>query len=212
VATRKLRALAFGLALAGVLMSAVGARAETLEIRQNLANLIEEAEVIIHGDVVSVTDGIENNIPYTEVRIKVRESLRGSAGEVYTFRQFGLTKPRSLGNGLVSYNTTPVGWPTYEQNEEVVLFLYKPARKTGLRTTAGLRQGKLKVKDGQIVSQQNNEGLFDGFTVDASVLDKDDAKMLKTKRGPVDAGAFVKLVRRAVKENWVETRRMTNEN
>jgi hypothetical protein len=209
---RKRRAVALALALVGVLFSVVGAHAESIERRQNLADLIADAEIIIHGDVVSVTDGIENNIPYTEVRIKVRENLRGTVGETYTFRQFGLTKPKSLGNGLVSYNVTPTGWPTYQQNEETILFLYKSAKKTGLRTTVGLRQGKISIKNGQAESQMGNEGLFEGFTVADSVLGKEERKLLKSRKGPVDGGEFLKLVRRAVNERWIETRSMKNEN
>src|SRR5215213_5640662 len=119
----KISAPALALALACLLAGAAGARADTLARRQTLVNLIEDAEIIVHGDVVAVSDGIENKIPYTEVRVKVRETLRGTTGEVYTFRQFGLLKPRSVGNGLVNYMVTPAGWAAYRPNEEVILFL-----------------------------------------------------------------------------------------
>ena len=209
---RKLRVTALALALAGLLLGASGASADTLARRQNLANLIEHAEIIVHGDVVGVADGIENGIPYTEVRVKVRETLRGTTGEIYTFRQFGLLAPKSVGNGLVNYTVSPAGWATYRPNEEIILFLYKAARRTGLRTTVGLGQGKLSVKAGRVVSQQDSVGLFLGFGVESGLLGDADKRMLETQRGPVNAEAFLSLVRRAVQGRWVETRRMHNAN
>ena len=183
------------------------AQADTLARRQNVVDLIEHAEIILRGDVVGVTDGIENNIPYTETRVKVKESLRGGVSGTYTFRQFGLLAPRKMGNGLVNYMVNPAGWSTYHQNEDVILFLYKSASKTGLRTTVGLGQGKFSINGGRAVSQQGNVGLFAGMTIDGS-LDKTDSEMLQTTRGSISAEAFLSFVRRAVNDRWIETRRM----
>jgi hypothetical protein len=209
---RKTSAPALAFALVCLLLGATGARADTLARRQNLANLIEDAELIVHGDVLGVTDGIENNIPFTEVRVKVRETLRGTTGEVYTFRQFGLLRPRSVGNGLVNYTVSPAGWATYRPNEEVILFLYKSARRTGLRTTVGLGQGKFRVEAGRVTSQQGNLGLFEGVSVENGLLGDADKRLLATTRGAVNADAFLSLVRRAVQGRWIETRRMHNAN
>jgi hypothetical protein len=195
---------------AALVFAAASARAGTLERRPNLADLVAQAEIILHGDVVEVTDGIENNVPFTEVKVKVREALRGTTGPVYTFRQFGLLAPRRMGNGLINYAVRPAGWATYRKNEEVVLFLYKAARKTGLRTTVGLGQGKFTVRAGRAVSQEENVGLFENLQVDRTVLGERDAKMLATRRGPVSSEGFLSLVRRAVGERWIETRRMSD--
>ena len=192
------------------LMGTAAVQADTLARRQNLADLIRQAETIIHGDVVSVTDGFENNIPYTEVKIRVKETLRGTSGDVCTFRQFGLLKPRHMPNGLVNYTVTPVDWATYKPHEEVVLFLHKPASRTGLRTTVGLGQGKFTIQAGRITSQQGNVGLFQDVSVDTTVLNKADSEMLATKQGPVNSVAFLSLVRRAVTDQWVETRKMSH--
>lgn len=182
-------------------------QADTLARRQNVVDLIEHAEIIIRGDVVEVTDGIENNIPYTQIRVKVKESLRGGVSGTYTFRQFGLLEPRKMGNGLVNYMVTPAGWSTYRQNEDVILFLYTSAKKTGLRTTVGLGQGKFSINGGRAVSQQGNVGLFGGMSIDGS-LDKTDSEMLQTTRGSVSAETFLSFVRRAVNDRWIETRRL----
>jgi hypothetical protein len=193
-----------------VLSSANGAAADTLARRPNINDLIGQAEIILHGDVVTVTDGIENNVPFTEVTVKVRETIRGSAAGTYTFRQFGLLKPRRLENGLVSYNVRPAEWATYRPNEEVLLFLYKAAKRTGLRTTAGLGQGKFTIEGGRAVSQQQNAGLFDGIRVDAPMLKKGDAELLQSRKGSVSATALLSFVRRAVGERWIERRTMTD--
>ena len=204
--TRKTTRL--GAMLIPVLLTCTAAgQADTLARRQNVVDLIEHAEIIIRGDVVEVTDGIENNIPYTQIRVKVKESLRGGVSGTYTFRQFGLLEPRKMGNGLVNYMVTPAGWSTYRQNEDVILFLYTSAKKTGLRTTVGLGQGKFSINGGRAVSQQGNVGLFGGMSIDGS-LDKTDSEMLQTTRGSVSAETFLSFVRRAVNDRWIETRRL----
>lgn len=204
--TRK--TLRLGAMLIPVLLTCTAAgQADTLARRQNVVDLIEHAEIIIRGDVVEVTDGIENNIPYTEIRVKVKESLRGGVSGTYTFRQFGLLAPRKMGNGLVNYMVTPAGWSTYRKNEDVVLFLYSSAKKTGLRTTVGLGQGKFSINGGRAVSQQGNVGLFAGMTIDGS-LDKNDSAMLRNTHGAVSAEAFLSFVRRAVNDRWIETGRL----
>lgn len=203
------KTIGLGALMLGVLLlGAPGAQADALKQRQNIVNLIEYAEIILRGDVVAVTDGIENNVPYTEVKLKVKETIRGGAAGEYTFRQFGLLKPRAMGNGLVNYAVTPPGWATYKLNEEVVLFLYKRAKRTGLRTTVGLGQGKLGLHVGRATSQQDNAGLFQDVEVDRSLLNDGDRRLLATKRGPVNAESLLSFVRRAVKDRWIERGRM----
>src|SRR5215204_6528585 len=82
----------------------VGAGAPTI------VDLIADSETIINGMVKEVTDGFDNGVPYTQVTVQVSETLRGQVGEEYTFRQFGLVKPRQLDNGKVYLATTPAGW------------------------------------------------------------------------------------------------------
>jgi len=170
----------------------------------NIVDLIADSETIISGAVKEVTDGFENGIPYTQVTIEVKETLRGQVGEEYTFRQFGLTKPRSMGNGKVYIGTTPEGWSKYEVNEDAMFFLYKPAPMTGLQTTTGLGQGKVMFKGGNAISQAGNEGLFENVDVNAGLLNDKDKRLLATKRGAVNAEGFMSFVRRAVNGKWIE--------
>ena len=174
----------------------------------NIIDLIAGSETIISGAVKEVTDGFENGIPYTQVTIEVNETLRGQVGEEYTFRQFGLTKPRSMGNGKVYIGTTPEGWSKYEVNEDAMFFLYKPASMTGLQTTTGLGQGKVMFKGGNAISQAGNEGLFENVDVNAGLLNDKDKRLLATKRGAVNAEGFKSFVRRAVNGKWIEGGKM----
>ena len=43
-------------------------------VAQNLKQMIQEADVIVTGEVSKVTDGVENGLPFTEVTMKVNSS------------------------------------------------------------------------------------------------------------------------------------------
>ena len=174
----------------------------------NIVDLIADSQTIISGAVKEVTDGFENGIPYTQVTIEVKETLRGQVGEEYTFRQFGLTQPRKMENGKVYIGTTPEGWSKYEVNEDAMFFLYKPASATGLQTTTGLGQGKVMFKGGNAISHAGNEGLFENVDVNAGLLNDKDKRLLATKRGAVNAEGFKSFVRRAVNGKWIEGGKM----
>ena len=176
----------------------------TLNGAPNIVDLIADSQTIISGAVKEVTDGFENGIPYTQVTIEVKETLRGQVGEEYTFRQFGLTQPRKMENGKVYIGTTPEGWSKYEVNEDAMFFLYKPASITGLQTTTGLGQGKVMFKGGNAISHAGNEGLFENVDVNAGLLNDKDKRLLATKRGAVNAEGFKSFVRRAVNGKWIE--------
>ena len=203
-AARVLGAIALGV----VLLGATVARADSLPEQQNIVDLIDQAEIIVRGNVVEVTDGFdENNLPYTQVKVEIKETLRGSVSGEYTFRQFGLLKPRVI-NGRKYIGITPSGWATYAADEDVILFLHPAASLTGLRTTAGLSQGKFEVKAGGAMSQSDNLGLFENVTVDQSVLNDNDKRLLATKKGAVNADSLLSFVRRAVNDQWIERGKM----
>lgn len=173
--------------------------------KRNIGDLIALGEVIVHGNVVNVTDGFDaKNVPYTEVTVQVTEATKGEAGSTYTFRQYGLIEPRDMGNGLTNVSVTPDGWPTYSQGEEVVLFLYKAAGWTGLRTTVGLFQGKFTVEDGMVTNIIDNEGLFENLNIDRRQLTEKEQEMVSMKRGRVPADLFTSFVRKAVDQKWFQ--------
>jgi hypothetical protein len=94
---------------------AVNSAFATVQMREsNFVELVGKSELILRGTLKSVTDGIDGRgLPYTEVTMRVAEAIRGQVGGEYTFRQFGLLKPRRMGNGLVNLMVTPSGWTSY---------------------------------------------------------------------------------------------------
>ncbi|MDH3946366.1 MAG: hypothetical protein OET45_06825, partial [Chromatiales bacterium] len=98
---------------------------------------------------------------------------------------------------------SPEGFPRWTKGEYVIAFLYVPASRTGLQTTAGMAQGKLTSINGRLANQFNNLGLFEEVIVDPALLNADETAMLET-RGAVDTQVFLGLVGRAVAEGWIE--------
>lgn len=192
------------MALSLVVLIAPAAQAKMKQ--QNIVQLVASSQSIVAGTVSKVTDGIDaNGMPYTEVTLKVGDSAKGKikTGE-YTFRQFGLLKPRTLPNGHRLLTVAPPGFPQWHKDEYVVAFLYHPAAKTGLQTTVGLAQGKLTKIGDKLVNRFGNEGLFDNVEASANVLSASEQKLLRSS-GPVDAKALMSLVGHMVEHNWIQS-------
>ncbi len=195
------------LVLLAIALGAAGQSAFAASVlQQNLVDLIEESNAIMVGTVNKVTDGFtDQGVPYTEVTLKVSESILGAKDQsnTYTFRQFGLLKPREIG-GRTYLGTTPEGWPNWSKREHVLVFMSTPARLTGLQTTVGLNQGKLQWSDGRLMNSENNVGMFSNMKITATDLSKEQTAMLGAQQGKaISAEPFVALVRRAVKEDWI---------
>ncbi|MGX1114036.1 hypothetical protein ACSSVW_003466 [Pseudoalteromonas sp. MBR-15] len=161
--------------------------------QQNLQEMTTESQSIISGRVIKVTDGFDNNRPFTEITIQVGSDAKGKLKEnsTYTFRQFGLIKPRSMGNGKVYLGATPEGFSKWREGEQVIAFMYKPASITGFQTTVGLAQGKFVVRNGKVENRFANDGVFEGL--DTSKLTAEQQNILTTP-GAVDVGVFMDLV------------------
>ena len=205
----KPRSIRLCASIAGMLMLLASA-AQAMKLRpQNLTQLIGQSESIIAGTVKSVTDGIDAaGVPYTEVTIAVGSSAKGKIADesLYTFRQFGLLAPRTMENGHRLLAVAPEGFARWREGESVVAFLYKPASRTGLQTTAGMAQGKLSLINGSLRNDFDNAGLFAGVEIDAE-LSPEEQNMLTTP-GAVDAQTFMGLVHRAVALSWIENGEM----
>ncbi|WP_234399083.1 hypothetical protein [Pseudoalteromonas sp. T1lg75] len=163
--------------------------------KQNLQELTVASQNIIAGEVIKVTDGFDNKRPYTEVTIAVNSDAKGKLQDdsTYTFRQFGLIKPRPLGNGKVYLGVTPEGFAKWHEGETVIAFMYKPASITGFQTTAGMAQGKFVITNGKAVNQFANSGLFEDM--DTSKF-TDEERNLITTPGALDVDTFMGLVGR----------------
>lgn len=192
------------LAVAAITLAAVGSARADVE-QQNLAQLTALARDIIVGSVTAVDDGVTaDHLPFTEVTVALDRAVKGSLAGTYTFRQFGLLRPRPGPNGLTNLMVTPPGWATYRVGDEVMLFLYRPAQRTGLRTTVGLRQGAFRIENGRIASQAGNAGLFVGLDLPRSRRDRVARVRPSSAQDPMAAREFIDLVDTAVRESWFE--------
>ncbi len=200
---RTLLALAMAL-LIGAFGAPIASAAQL--VPQNLTKLIGSADVIVAGTVKNVSDGLQDGVPYTEVTITVASTAKKSLAprSQFKFRQFGLLKPRKMPDGRTLLAMAPEGFALWRKDEQVIAFMYKPATKTGLRTTVGLAQGKLTTLGGRTANAFNNRGLFANVEVQPGLLTASEADMLKKPSGDVDSDALMKLVGRAVAGQWVE--------
>ena len=198
--------------LVSVLIMALGlnvAYAKNMK-KQNLLDLMTHSDSILMGTVSKKTDGIQQGLPYTEITLDVGQSLKGTHGSTYTFRQFGLIAPKSMGDGRVNLMVTPAGWPTYTEGEQVMLFLHKPASETGFQTTAGLTQGKFTIKGNRIANDTNNDSLFAGVKINGK-LSPPQQDLVSQAGGSYKTEDFSTLVKTAVEKNWIENGVMTHE-
>jgi hypothetical protein len=200
-------------ALAALTLALAGQPLRAASVQKtNLVDLVGNADTIVAGRVESVSDGFDaHGVPYTEVTLKVAKKIRGrEVHEAFSFRQFGLLEPKTLPSGKVALTTVPDGWSRYHVGEDVALFLYAPARLTGLRTTVGLEQGKLAVVNGSILRTESNGSLFDDVVFENGLLNASERAFVARGRAKKDleVDQFLGLVRRAVDEDWVGQRRM----
>ena len=207
---RRYRTLGFALlVLAGVAAPVLPGHATTV-VQMNVVDLIAHSGTIVAGKVDKVTDGFDSRgLPYTEVTLKVSDTIRGQKADTYTFRQFGLDKPRKLADGR-TYLGRPPGWPIWQKDESAIVFMYPRAARTGLQTTVGLGYGKVSVAGGAAMNAYENVGLFGRVRVNRALLDASEQQMFDTQSGPIDAVTFQKFLHRAVKGNWVKNGSLAN--
>jgi hypothetical protein len=175
-------------------------------VPQNLKQMIHEADVIVTGEVSKITDGIENGIPFTEVTMKVNGSIKRdmAVNSNYSFRQYGLLKTRKMKDGRYLLATRIEGMASWTVGEKVTTFMNKPVSRSGMRTPVGMAQGKFTYSGSQVANSFDNRNLFKGMTVDPAVLNANESAMLAKPAGAVEGEVFTNLVKRAVKEQWIE--------
>lgn len=178
--------------------------------KQNLVDLMTHTDSILIGTVSNISDGFQKGLPYTEITVDVGQSVKGEHGSSYTFRQFGLIRPKATGDGRINLMVTPAGWPTYNKGEQVMLFLHKPASETGFQTTAGLTQGKFTIKGNRIANGINNDALFADLKFNGT-LSGPQQNLVNQVGGSYATEEFFTLIKTAVAENWIENGVITHE-
>lgn len=201
IGRRALLAAAFAIAAVGTTPAAA------VQLQPaHLGKLIGSADVIVAGTVKSVTDGLDGGLPFTEVTISVASSAKKKLAprSDFRFRQYGLLAPRKLADGSSFLGLAPEGFAHWAPGEQVIAFLYKPAARTGLRTTVGLAQGKFTTHGGRAANEFGNRGLFANLQVSPGLLTPEETAMVRRPAGDVDAATLLRLVNRAVAGQWVE--------
>lgn len=162
---------------------------------RNLSEMVDEAGLILRGQVVSAK--VEPHPDYPAlwtvlVTVRVEETLKGSAGSTYTFRQF-IWDPRDREDAA-----------GYRSGRDLLLLLVSPSAR-GLSGPVGLEQGRFQISSdpsGNLYAAngRNNLGLFRGIAARAGAkglpLTPRAAALASTEpRGPVAWSDLRDLIR-----------------
>ena len=139
-------------------------------MQMNLAELVQRADRIYRGTVVSATNGTVavggGQLPIVTYRLQVAEVIRG---DVETMKGVRLTELKMIGKvatvrrgSLRSASPLPE-MPQLTVGETYLVLTTRPSA-IGLSTTVGLGQGLFRIagvgKDEIAINQLNNSGLF----------------------------------------------------
>lgn len=134
------------------------AQPEALTIPRNLEQLTDRSAVILRGTVMSVSVEKHPELTHLDtvvVTLRVKEALKGQAGNTFTFRQYvwGPSDRKNVAG--------------YGKGQELLLMMIEPSRY-GLSSPAGLEQGRFLISrdaDGRevAVNGRGNLKLFDGI-------------------------------------------------
>jgi hypothetical protein len=166
-----------------------------LTVSRNLDQLTARAGVIVRGTVtgVKVEKHPEFNALNTIViTLQVKETLKGEAGETFTFRQYIWDiRDRHDAAG-------------YRKGQEYLLLLLTP-NQHGLTSPAGMGQGRFRItrdRSGKelALNGQSNFKLFDGLGAQLAkkgitLSPKSAGLVSKHRLGPIEAGELVGLIR-----------------
>ncbi|MEX1993672.1 MAG: hypothetical protein WD929_03330 [Steroidobacteraceae bacterium] len=181
-------------ALAGPAWAQDGA----LTVPRNLDQLVNRSAVILRGNVVSARfeehpelRGLDTVV----VTMRVREALKGQAGQTFTFRQHVWDLHNRVNPG------------GYHKGQDLLLLMIAPSRY-GLSSPAGLDQGRFQVTRDSTsretaINGQGNQQLFDGmsaqFAKQGVALSPASSRLVAAQnRGPVEVTELTALIRELV--------------
>jgi len=175
-----------------------------------VVDLLAHSQTIVAGQVQSVTDGFDaRGLPYTEVTIKVADTIRGQKAETYTFRQFGLDKPRKLANAAHTSPARPAGRHGARTKPPSCSSTPRHVRPA-CRPRSAWAMGSSASPTAVAMNGYDNAGLFSGVQANRGLLTTAEQAMLETKKGPVDADTLRRFLHRAVDGNWVKKGSIAN--
>lgn len=130
--------------IAALMLATASTASATVMVEVPLEDLIQQADVIVHGTVVSTAVRLEMREgalePQTITTIRVREWIAGGGGEVVELRELGGVWQ----GGGVRFD----GTPEYRAGEEVVVFLERRRDAARDLRTLAMVQGKFEVRHG----------------------------------------------------------------
>jgi hypothetical protein len=194
---RSIRAFAlFATGLAGTFAPQASAQIHASVAPANLNHLVENAQTIVRGYVLSVS--VEPhpefaNLQTVAVTFAVSEVLKGQSDATLRFRQLNI-------------DARDVPGPGYHKAEELLLFL-NPVSPYGLTSPVGLEQGRFRIlrdKKGNklAVNGYNNIGLFSDVANKSRaagvVFSARAQAMLAASSGTVSVDSFEDAVRSLV--------------
>ncbi len=170
-----------------------------LTIPRNLDQLTNRAGIIVRGTVMSVK--VEkhpefNGLNTVVVTLQVKETLKGRAGDTFTFRQF-----------IWDIRDT---WEAagYRKGQDLLLMMLTP-NQHGLTSPAGMQQGRFRIlrdKTGKelAVNEHGNLKLFDGMSAQLAkkgitLSPKYSSLVTQHRKGPVEVGDLMGLIRELAK-------------
>ena len=186
------------LLLAVALAAPSWAQRGALTVPRNLSQLTDRASIIVRGNVISAR--VEKHPDFkglhtVVVTLRVKETLKGEAGDTFTFRQY-------IWDIRDRYDAAG-----YRKGQEVLLMMIGP-NQYGLSGLAGMQQGRFRIfrdKTGKevAVNGQSNFKLLEGVEAQAAkkgvALSTKSANLARTHRGgPVAAADLEVLIRELV--------------
>jgi hypothetical protein len=192
----RIRLQLYVLLLASLMAAAPAfAQQSALTVPRNLEQLTDRAAVIVRGSVVSARMEKHpelTNLDTVVVTLRVRETLKGQAGETFTFRQY-VWDLRDRMNAV-----------GYKKGQHVLLMMIESSRY-GLSSPAGMEQGRFHIErdaSGReyAVNSRDNLRLFDGVGAKLARVGITPSPaaanlLAKHRAGPVELRELTALIR-----------------
>ncbi len=186
----------FPLLLIVALAAPAWAQRGAITASRNLSQLTDRSAAIVRGHVVSAQ--VERHPEFQNLRtvvvtLRVKETLKGPAGDTFTFRQYIWdVRDRADAAG-------------YRKGQELLLLMIAPSQ-AGLSSPAGMDQGRFRIvrdKTGAelAVNGHGNLGLFRGMNQEdlarrgITLSANSSSLVAKHRRGPVAVSELTSLIR-----------------
>jgi hypothetical protein len=169
-----------------------------LTVSRNLQQLTDRAAHIVRGNVASAHVELHptfKGLHTVVVRLAVRETLKGPAGRVFTFRQYVWDMRGRSGQTI------------YRKGDDLLLLMIEPS-EYDLSSPAGMGQGMFRIERDAAgrelaVNGHANARLFDGIQPvleqKGTVLSPASRRLVDTHRqGPIEAARLTALIREIV--------------